>query len=120
VVVLKRKIAHIGLNIRSANLILLTPQFFPKLKGHEREFLVVMLDRYDEAAKLQARYGEDFGAALSGVNRFCLRSDVSERGVVKPAPSTVFGAGSELIEGTVRSSASPTPPPDAGAMLAPD
>lgn len=69
----KTKIASICMDIMKADKIMLTPQFFPKIKGYEREYLSVMLDRYEKVAELRKIYGEDkFGAALGCVPRFCL------------------------------------------------
>ena len=66
------KIAEICLNIYFADRIMLSPQFVPKLKGHEREYLSVMLDRYAQVFELSEKYDEDrFGAALACVPRFC-------------------------------------------------
>jgi len=68
----KTKIANICMSIRDADKIMLAPQFFPKIKGYEREFLTVLLDRYEKVTELQGIYGQDkFGAALSCLPRFC-------------------------------------------------
>ena len=70
----KTKIVNNSMNIQSADRIMLTPQFFPKIRGYESEYLKVMLDRYEKVAELQEIYGEDnFGAALSYVPYFCRR-----------------------------------------------
>lgn len=67
------KIANICLDLMSADRIMLTPQFFPKTKGYEKEFLRIMVDRYIKIAELGKIYDEDkFGAALSYAPKFCL------------------------------------------------
>jgi hypothetical protein len=74
--IINMKIAYICINIYFADKTLLSPQFFPKLKGHEKEFLQVMIDRYDIISKLEETYGgpeeSRYGAAMSGVPTFCL------------------------------------------------
>jgi hypothetical protein len=68
------KIGFISMNIMFADRTLLTPQFFPKLKGNEKEFLKVMRERYEKVSKLQEIYGEDhYGAAIAYLPLFCLR-----------------------------------------------
>ena len=68
----KTKIAAICLDIMFADRIMLTPQFFPKTKGYEREYLSVMLDRYARISELGEKYpGDRFGAALCHMVRFC-------------------------------------------------
>lgn len=71
--IVNAKIANICMSIYYADRTLLTPQFFPKLKGYEKEFLAVMLERYEKVSKFQEIYGEDrYGAAVASVPRFCL------------------------------------------------
>ena len=66
------KITSICMNIWFADRIMLTKQFFPKLKGHEREFLSVMLDRYSQISELSKKYpGGSVGTARSCVPHFC-------------------------------------------------
>ena len=68
------KIAHISISLNGADLLLTSPQFFPRLKGHEKEFLAAMLERYDKVVELRKEYGQGgYGAALSKVPGFCLR-----------------------------------------------
>jgi hypothetical protein len=71
------KIARICMCIYYADMTLLTQKFFTQLKGHEREFLKVMLDRYEIISRMEQLYGTPgegrFGAAMSGVPTFCLR-----------------------------------------------
>lgn len=60
------------LSIMFADRIMLTPQFFRKIKGYEREYLSAMLDRYARISELGEKYpGDDFGAALSYMPQFC-------------------------------------------------
>ena len=71
--ILKTKISHLSLNIMYADDILLSPQFFPKLKGHEIEYLNALIDRYEYISKLQEIYGEDFAPALREVPTLCVK-----------------------------------------------
>ncbi|MBN2589161.1 MAG: hypothetical protein JXA96_04825 [Sedimentisphaerales bacterium] len=71
--IVNMKIAHITMRIMYADQTLLSKQFFPKLKGYEREFLKVMLERYEKIVTLREKYGEDFGPAATYIPQFCLR-----------------------------------------------
>jgi hypothetical protein len=70
--ILKTKIAYITMRIMYADGILLSPQFFSKLKGHKREFLTVLYERYEKISKLREVYGEDFAPALRSLPDFFL------------------------------------------------
>jgi HEAT repeat protein/beta-lactamase regulating signal transducer with metallopeptidase domain len=68
----RTKIVNISMGIMCADMLMLTPQFLPKLKGYERDFLKIMLDRYERVAELRKKYGEDlFDPALACVPQFC-------------------------------------------------
>ncbi|MBN1358986.1 MAG: hypothetical protein JW993_00260 [Sedimentisphaerales bacterium] len=68
------KIVDISMRIEGADTLLLSPQFFPKLKGHEKDFLAVLLERYDSVMELRKKHGEDtYGMALSAAPALCLR-----------------------------------------------
>ena len=70
------KIAKICLDIMYADKTLLSPQFFPKLKGYEREFLQVMLERYEITYRMDELYAvgdNDYALARACLPTFCLK-----------------------------------------------
>jgi hypothetical protein len=71
------KIANIGTCIIHADKILMSPQFFPKIKGFEREFLQVLVSRYEIVSKMEQTYtkpgGTDYGMARTSVPILCLK-----------------------------------------------
>lgn len=71
--ILMTKISYLSLNIMYADAVLLSPQFFPKLKGHEIEYLHVMMDRYESISKLREVYEEGFAPALREVPTLCVK-----------------------------------------------
>ena len=69
----EKKIAVLGMDIYQADRIMVSPQFFPKTKGYEREFLAVLLERHETIIELGEKYGLSvYGAASSHLRRFCL------------------------------------------------
>ena len=70
----KLKIAHLSMTLSGGDTLLLSPQFFPKLKGHEKEFLAMLLERYDKITGLPVEDAEDaYGAAMGSMHQFCFR-----------------------------------------------
>ena len=70
------KIVNRCMSIMKADKMMLCPQLFPKTKGHERDFLKIMVDRYEKIAELKKIYDNEedpFGTAIACISPFCIR-----------------------------------------------
>jgi len=72
------KIAKLGLDIRSADGVIMSDIIMPRLQGYERQFIEAMYDRHEKIKPLSDKYSVegviDYGGALSRVTSICLEN----------------------------------------------
>jgi hypothetical protein len=64
------KIVSICMPVYRCDQMMMCEQLFRKTKGHEKEFLKVLADRYDKVSELESLYGNDtdpFGSATASI-----------------------------------------------------